>query len=100
MRTAPAQATIEGHIELSQAKSAPVMNKRYEIVARGGVLSTNPPLAVIYHHANSPIPALPEARAELQPLINALLAKQPKDRPASASAVVQWVDQWLVQKRG
>ena len=58
------------------------------------------PLAVIYHHANSPIPALPEARAELQPLINALLAKQPKDRPASASAVVQWVDQWLAQKRG
>jgi hypothetical protein len=50
---------------------------------------------VIYHHANSPIPALPESRAELQPLINALLAKQPKDRPASASAVVQWVDQWL-----
>lgn len=47
-RLACAQATIEGRVELPKTKSAPVVNKRYEIVARGGVLSTNPPLAVVY----------------------------------------------------
>jgi hypothetical protein len=38
---------------------------------------------------------LPELRADLQPLIDVLLAKQPKDRPASARLVVHWLDQWL-----
>jgi len=40
------------------------------------------PLAVIYHHANSPVPRLPQAASNLQPLLEALLAK----RPAAASA--------------
>ena len=43
-----AQATAEGRVELPRAHSAPVMSKRYEIVTRGGVLSTSPPLAVVY----------------------------------------------------
>ena len=47
-RAAFAQATVEGRVELPQTKSAPVMTKRYEIVTKGGVLSTNPPLAVVY----------------------------------------------------
>ena len=42
------QATVEGRVELPKTKSAPVMTKRYEIVTKGGVLSTNPPLAVVY----------------------------------------------------
>ena len=33
------------------------MNKRYEIVAKGGVLSTNPPLAVVYLEGSFPAPA-------------------------------------------
>jgi DNA-binding NarL/FixJ family response regulator len=53
------------------------------------------PLAVIYHHANSPIPRLPESRMGLQPLIDKLLAKQAKDRPACAGEVVQWIDDWF-----
>jgi CheY-like chemotaxis protein len=53
------------------------------------------PLAVIYHHANAPIPQLPATCSSLQPLLEALLAKQPKDRPASADVVVQWIDAWL-----
>ena len=53
------------------------------------------PLAVIYHHANSPIPRLPESRRLLQPLIDKLLAKQAKDRPACAGEVVQWIDDWF-----
>ena len=47
-RAVLAQATVEGRVELPQTKSAPVMTKRYEIVTKGGVLSTNPPLAVVY----------------------------------------------------
>src|SRR5712671_4557281 len=43
----PASATVEGRVELPKSHSAPVMAKRYEIVTRGGVLSTQPPLAVV-----------------------------------------------------
>jgi len=43
-----AQAVIEGRVDLPKTKSAPVMTKRYEIVTTGGVLGTNPPLAVVY----------------------------------------------------
>ena len=53
-----ADTVIEGRVELPAARSTPVMNKRYEIVSKGGVLSTNPPLAVVY---------LEGASAELKP---------------------------------
>ena len=42
------QSTIEGRVELPKTHSAPVMSKRYEIVTKGGVLATNPPVAVVY----------------------------------------------------
>ena len=45
---ASAQAVIEGRVPLPKTRTAPVMNKRYEIVTKAGVLSTNPPLAVVY----------------------------------------------------
>ena len=43
-----ADAVIEGRVQLPKERSAPVMNKRYEIVAKGGVLAPMPPLAVVY----------------------------------------------------
>jgi plastocyanin len=55
-----AQATIEGRVELPKSYSAPVQAKRYEIVTRGGVLSTEPPLAVVYLDGSFPRrPSLP-----------------------------------------
>lgn len=55
-----AQAVIEGRVELPKTHSAPVMNKRYEIVTKGGVLATSPPLAVVYLEGSFPKPsALP-----------------------------------------
>ena len=57
LRLAFAQASIEGRVELPKAKSAPVMAKRYEIVTTGGVLGTNPPLAVVYLEGSFPKPA-------------------------------------------
>src|SRR5438132_14325673 len=43
-----AEAVVEGNVELAKSRVAPVVAKRYEIVTRGGVLSTQPPLAVVY----------------------------------------------------
>lgn len=43
-----ASAVVEGRVELPKSHSAPVQAKRYEIVTRAGVLSTQPPLAVVY----------------------------------------------------
>ena len=43
-----AEAAVEGRVELPKSHSAPVMAKRYEIVTTGGVLATQPPLAVVY----------------------------------------------------
>jgi plastocyanin len=43
-----ASAAVEGRVELPKSRSAPVQAKRYEIVTKGGVLSTQPPVAVIY----------------------------------------------------
>jgi plastocyanin len=49
-----AQATVEGRVELPKSHAAPVMAKRYEIVAHGGVLSTEPPVAVVYLEGSFP----------------------------------------------
>jgi len=53
----PASATVEGRVELPKSHSAPVQAKRYEIVSKGGVLSTQPPLAVVYLDGSFPQPA-------------------------------------------
>jgi plastocyanin len=46
--TAFAETTAEGVVQLPKSASGPVMAKRYEIVTRGGTLSTQPPLAIVY----------------------------------------------------
>ena len=52
-----ASAALEGRVELPKSRSAPVQAKRYEIVTKAGVLSTQPPLAVVYLDGNFPRPA-------------------------------------------
>ena len=51
-----AGAAVEGRVELPKSRSAPVQAKRYEIVTKAGVLSTQPPLAVVYLDSNFPRP--------------------------------------------
>lgn len=46
--SAAGQATVEGRVELPKQRTAPVMTKRYEVVTKGGVVATNPPLAVVF----------------------------------------------------
>ena len=45
---AVADASVEGHVDLPKAHTAPVVAKRYEIVSKGGVVATDPPMAVVY----------------------------------------------------
>src|SRR5437667_8538940 len=52
-----ASAAVEGRVELPKSLSAPVQAKRYQIVTKGGVLSTQPPLAVVYLEGSFPQPA-------------------------------------------
>ncbi len=51
-----AQSVVEGQVELPKARAVPVMAKRYEIVTIGGVLATEPPLAVVYLDGSFPKP--------------------------------------------
>lgn len=53
----PASTTVEGRVELPKSHSAPVQAKRYQIVTKAGVLSTEPPLAVVYLDGSFPQPA-------------------------------------------
>ena len=63
-------ATIEGRVALPKREAATVVNKRYEIVSRGGVVSTNPPVAVVYLEGDFPaVPTAPAARVEQKDLM-------------------------------
>lgn len=46
--SALAGAVVEGRVDLPESRPAPVVTKRYEIVTHGNVVSTQPPLAVVY----------------------------------------------------
>jgi len=52
--SSPADAIVEGRVQLPKARAAPVMAKRYEIVTTGNVLKTEPPLAVVYLEGSFP----------------------------------------------
>src|SRR6266511_2991825 len=62
-------AAVEGRVKLQKTRSAPVQAKRSEIVTKAGVLSTQPPLAVVYLDGNFPRPAsLPTKEVEQKDL--------------------------------
>ena len=67
----------------------------YEMLTGTKPYIAETPLAVIYMHANSPIPRLPQNLAHLQPLLDGLLAKKPADRYPSAAAIVAKIDELL-----
>ncbi len=49
-------ATVEGTVQLPKSHAPPVLARRYEVVTRGGVLSTEPPMAVVYLEDSFPKP--------------------------------------------
>jgi len=54
-----AETAIEGRVRLPAVSVATVINRRYEVVTKGGALSTNPPLAIVYLEGEFPRPAVP-----------------------------------------
>lgn len=52
-----ADSVIEGRVTLPKRKAATVVNQRYEVVVKGGVVSTEPPLAIVYLEGEFPAPA-------------------------------------------
>src|SRR6478736_4233177 len=54
VRVSLGQGIIEGRIALPGTKSAPVVTKRYEIVTKGGVIATSPPVGVVYLEGTFP----------------------------------------------
>ncbi|MFA5940778.1 MAG: serine/threonine-protein kinase [Sinimarinibacterium sp.] len=53
------------------------------------------PLSVVLKHATEPVPHLPETLANLQPLIDQLMAKHPGQRPASAAEAEKLIRKFL-----
>ena len=65
----------------------------YEMLTRQKPYLAQTPMAVIYMHANAPIPLLPEDLRKYQPLLNKLLAKDPVHRFGSASALLAKIEE-------
>jgi tRNA A-37 threonylcarbamoyl transferase component Bud32/DNA-binding response OmpR family regulator len=73
----------------------------FEMLAGQKPYTATNPMAIIYMHRNAPLPRLPEPLAELQPLIDRLLAKQPADRFVDALETARQIDSsrtgWLLK---
>ena len=67
----------------------------YEMLTCEKPYTAEAPLAVIYKHANAPVPRLPAAMSHLQGLLDVLLAKKPADRLPTAAAIIARVDELL-----
>jgi tRNA A-37 threonylcarbamoyl transferase component Bud32/DNA-binding NarL/FixJ family response regulator len=67
----------------------------YEMLTGTKPFQAETPLAVIYKHANEPIPALPENLTHLHELLESMLAKEPAARVGSAVALVARIDEVL-----
>jgi plastocyanin len=87
---ARADAVIEGHVDLPKPRTAPILTKRYEIVAKGGVLSTNPPVAILYLEGNFPAPA---AALPVQQIIQKDYLFQPAILPVRTGTKVEFPNQ-------
>ena len=61
-----AQSTIEGRVELPKTRAAPVVSKRYEVIARAGIVATDPPRAVVYLEGSFKKPAAPPVQQMAQ----------------------------------
>jgi serine/threonine protein kinase len=65
----------------------------YEMLVRQKPYLAQTPMAVIYMHANAPIPLLPEELRKYQQLLNKLLAKDPVHRFVSAGALLAKIEE-------
>jgi eukaryotic-like serine/threonine-protein kinase len=72
----------------------------YEMLTGSKPYTADNPMAIIYMHRNAPLPRLPAPLEALQPLLDAMLAKQPEDRFVNAAQLVTALDSartaWLL----
>ena len=61
-----AEVVIEGRVALPKSRSAPMVNRRYEVVTKGGVVATHPPLAVVYLEGAFSSPTSPTTKQIIQ----------------------------------
>jgi hypothetical protein len=76
----------------------------YEMLTGEKPYRAENPMAIVYKHRKEPIPQLPSQLAEVQPLVERLLAKAPADRFASAQeaaeALQATLDRWRARGTG
>ncbi len=61
-----ADTVIEGRVELPKATSIAVVNKRYQVVTKGGEVTINPPQGVVFLEGNFPKPSAPPVAQMVQ----------------------------------
>lgn len=61
----------------------------YEMLTGRKPYTADNPMAIIYMHRKSPLPALPQPLEPLQPVLQRLLGKAPEDRFESAAAAAE-----------
>jgi len=73
----------------------------FEMLAGQKPYTATNPMAIIYMHRNAPIPRLPEPLADLQPLLDRMLAKSPADRFVDALETARQIEStrttWLLK---
>ena len=65
----------------------------YQILAKRPPFDAETPGDLMQKHLHEAPPPLPRAQDEFQPLIDALLAKDPDRRPASAAAALALIEE-------
>jgi predicted Ser/Thr protein kinase len=63
----------------------------YEMLAGVRPYDADTEIAIIFRHLQDPLPKLPRDLAHLQPLLDRMLAKRPKDRFRNAAAMVEFI---------
>src|SRR5580658_9632726 len=73
----------------------------FEMLAGQKPYTATNPMAIIYMHRNAPLPRLPEPLADLQPLLDRMMAKQPADRFVDALETARQIEStrtsWLLK---
>ena len=64
----------------------------YEMFTGKRPFAADTPMGVIYNHSHAPRPVLPDEFADLQPLLERMIAADPNDRFQSVAELLPWLD--------
>jgi serine/threonine-protein kinase PpkA len=71
----------------------------FEMLTRQKPFRAENPMAIVYKHRKDAIPRLPQKFAQVQPVLERLLAKDPADRYASAPEAAAALESTLARWR-